>query len=68
MTIHLTEREQECLRMAASGLQALEVAKHLKVKVETVNAHLANARKKLGARNTTQAVSKALVLGLLKRR
>lgn len=54
--------------MAASGLQALEVAKHLKVKVETVNAHLANARKKLGARNTTQAVSKALVLGLLKRR
>lgn len=65
MTIHLTDREQQCLTLAAAGLQAKEIARVLRRKVETVNSHLAKVRKKLDARNTTQAVSKAMTLGLL---
>lgn len=65
MTINLTNREKQCLRLAASGMMVKQIAKALEVKSVTVNAHLRNAREKLGARNTTQAVGKALILELL---
>lgn len=60
----LTAREKECLRLAASGMQAKETADGLGIKVETVNIHLSNARKKLGAQNTVHAVSRAYELGI----
>ncbi len=65
MAINLTDREKQCLRLAASGMMVKQTANALEIKKVTVNAHLRNARKKLGARNTTQAVSMALILNLL---
>ena len=62
----MTDRERQCLSLAASGMLAKEIASYLGVSVDTVNSHLGAARKKLEARNTTQAVTKALALGLLK--
>ncbi len=62
----LTDRERQCLTLAASGMLAKETAFALGVSLDTVTRHLLSARKKLAARNTIQAVTKALALGLLK--
>lgn len=64
MSCALSDREKECLWLAASGMQAKEAASGLGIKVETVNIHLSNARRKLGALNTVHAVSRAYELGI----
>lgn len=57
---HLTPREREALTWAALGKAAWEIGEILKVSTRTVNAHITNARGKLGAVNRTQAVMIAL--------
>lgn len=61
----LTERELTCLRLAAEGGTAGEIALLAGVGERTVNFHMANAIEKLGAANKTHAVALALRLGLL---
>lgn len=61
----LTERELTCLRLAAEGGTAGEIAVLAGVGERTVNFHMANAIEKLGAANKTHAVALALRLGLL---
>lgn len=56
----LTPREQEVLTWAALGKPAWEIGKILKISARTANAHIVNARQKLGAVNRTQAVMIAL--------
>jgi two-component system nitrate/nitrite response regulator NarL len=56
----LTPREREILQMIAQGLSLEEVALRLVVSPETVRTHLSNARRKLGARNRTEAVVAAM--------
>lgn len=56
----LTSREREMLRWAALGKTAWEIGEITCVSERTVIAHLANARTKLAASNTTQSVVEAL--------
>ena len=56
----LSEREIECLKAAAHGLSVAETAERIGITTHTVNYHLANAQKKLTARNKLHAVVSAM--------
>jgi DNA-binding CsgD family transcriptional regulator len=64
-TAGLSDRELECLGWAAQGKSAEDVAAILDRSVETVRVHLKHAYRKLNAVNRTQAVAKAMHLGLI---
>ena len=61
----LTAREREVLRLLSNGHTNAEVGVHLYLSPETVRTHVRNAVVRLGARNRTQAVAKALREGLI---
>ena len=61
----LTGREQEVLRLLANGLRNKEMARQLQIGERTVTFHLANIYQKLGVTSRTEALSRALELGLL---
>jgi DNA-binding CsgD family transcriptional regulator len=61
----LTNRELDCLSLAAIGKTLEESAMILSLSTSTVRFHLRNACSKLGTANRMQAVSKAAYLGLL---
>lgn len=63
--ISLSGRETECLHWAAKGQRVAEIAETLGIGVDAVNQYLGRTRKKLKACNTTQAVARALTLGIL---
>ncbi|MDR0280279.1 MAG: LuxR family transcriptional regulator [Paucimonas sp.] len=63
--IRLTRRELECLRWAAEGLTAAEIAEQLNRSLATISLHLTSAMHKLGARNRVQAVARAVHYRLL---
>jgi pimeloyl-ACP methyl ester carboxylesterase len=56
----LTPREQDVLRLLASGDSNTEIARRLGIAVHTVERHLANLYRKIGARGRTDAVAYAL--------
>jgi DNA-binding CsgD family transcriptional regulator len=60
---HLTQRETECLQWLARGLRQDALADQLNISRTTVEMHIVNARKKLGAQTTTHAVAIALARG-----
>ena len=61
----LTRREHEVLVLLADGLRNREIAARLAVSEHTVKFHLASIFGKLGASSRTEAVSRALRLGLI---
>lgn len=61
----LTPREIECLRLLAGGESTKRVAHRLAISIKTAQHHVANARKKLGARNSVHAVALAVAQGIL---
>lgn len=61
----LTSRETEILRLMAGGHSNKEIAKSLFVAEGTVKNHVSNILAKLGVRDRTRAVLKALELGLI---
>ncbi|CAN1599367.1 LuxR family transcriptional regulator [Pseudomonas sp. B21-028] len=63
--IRLTRRELECLRWAAEGLTAAQIAERLNRSLATVSLHLTSSMHKLGARNRVQAVARAVHYRLL---
>ena len=63
--VALSAREAEVLRWMADGKTSAEAAIILDLSERTVNFHVANALRKLGAANKTSAVVKAALLGLL---
>lgn len=63
--VHLTKRERECLRFAADGLTAAEIASRLNRSLATITLHLTSAMHKLGAKNRVQAVVRAVHYRLL---
>ena len=61
----LTERETEVLRLMAGGYSNKEIAGALDVAEGTVKNHVSSVLSKLGVRDRTRAVLKALDMGLL---
>jgi DNA-binding NarL/FixJ family response regulator len=61
----LTPRQIEVLGLAQVGLSQQEIADELQVSYYTVRNHLANIYRRLGAQNRTEAVTRAVALGLL---
>ncbi|MGV8936191.1 MAG: helix-turn-helix transcriptional regulator [Allorhizobium sp.] len=65
-TAMLTDREIDCLNWTAAGKTSVEIAEILSLSEHTINHYLNRATKKLDTVNRTQAVAKALRLGLIK--
>ena len=61
----LTNRERECLRLAARGLTSADIGNKLSVSERTINFHFGNLRRKLGALNRPEAIAKGAALGLM---
>jgi DNA-binding NarL/FixJ family response regulator len=64
-TLHLTERELEVLQWLVHGDSNDEIAARLFISVATVKAHLTAVFHKLGVGSRTQAIIRALKLGLV---
>lgn len=62
----LTEREKDCLQWTADGKTSWETAKILGISERTVKYHLQNACVKFNAVNRTQAIARAVSLGLIR--
>jgi len=65
VNIQLTEREKTCLLWVAEGKTAHEIAAILSVSEATVVFHLKNSIQKLNVTNRSQAIAKAILLGLI---
>lgn len=63
--VSLTPREIEVLTWMAKGKSRWEAGIILGIKEDTVRAHLETAREKLDASNTTNAIAKAMLNGLI---
>ena len=63
--IGLTGRERECLLWLARGMRNDQIAERMSIRPVTVALHLANSRRKLGARTREQALVSAVQLGLV---
>ncbi len=55
--VHLTQREEEVLRLVASGLENGEIAQKLVIEVSTVKTHIQNILKKLQFHDREQAAA-----------
>ncbi|MEO1519341.1 MAG: response regulator transcription factor [Cyanobacteria bacterium J06633_2] len=62
--LHLTQREQDVLHWLVQGASNDEIASNLYITVATVKAHLTAIFQKLSVTSRTQAIIKALKLGL----
>ena len=62
----LSAREEEVLQQVADGLSLPEVAAELFISVKTVKNHLASIYQKLDARDRTQAVLRAVRMGIVR--
>lgn len=63
----LSPREEEILRLAASGLTNKEIAERLHLSAHTVKTHLRRVLDKLHAKNRAQAAALAVRRGLIRR-
>ena len=62
----ITKREEEVLQLIAEGLSTTEVASRLFISVKTVKNHLASVYQKLDSRDRTQAVVRAVKMGIIR--
>jgi DNA-binding NarL/FixJ family response regulator len=62
----LTQREVEVMQALANGASTAQLAHQLYVSPKTVKNHLNHIYSKLGAQSRTQAVAKALRLGIVR--
>lgn len=61
----LSEKEIQSLQGAANGMTAQQLSEHLGCAKRTITFHWSNTRTKLRASNTMEAVSRAMLLGLI---
>ena len=61
----ITRREEEVLQLIADGCSTPEVAAQLYISQKTVKNHLASIYQKLDARDRTQAVLRAVRMGII---
>jgi DNA-binding NarL/FixJ family response regulator len=62
---HLSEREKEVIGLVAEGMTAQEIAGKLFLSLDTVETHKRHILEKLDARNTAEAVAKAIRMKLI---
>jgi DNA-binding NarL/FixJ family response regulator len=62
----VSKREEEVLQLIADGCSSAEVAEHLFISQKTVKNHLASIYQKLDARDRTQAVLRAVRMGIVR--
>jgi DNA-binding CsgD family transcriptional regulator len=65
LVFHLSPRQVDCLRLAARGQTSVEIAETLGISPRTVDQYIGQACERLKVRNRTQAVAKAIALGLI---
>lgn len=63
--LHLTGQERRCLQWCKEGKTNWEISEILSISEKTVEFHLANAMRKLGAPNRITAVVAGIKLGLI---
>ena len=61
----ITKREEEVLQLIADGCSTPQVAEQLYISQKTVKNHLASIYQKLDARDRTQAVVRAVRMGII---
>lgn len=61
----LTQRECECLTLAARGLTSTDIAAKVGIAERTVNFHIGNIVRKLGALNRGEAIARGVALNLI---
>lgn len=64
-TIQLSDREQEILRLVATGASNQQIATSLDISINTVKVHMRNIFGKIGASSRTEATLYAMRLGLV---
>jgi DNA-binding NarL/FixJ family response regulator len=62
----ISKREVEVLQLIAEGCSTPEVAEQLYISVKTVKNHLASIYQKLDSRDRTQAVVRAVRMGIIR--
>jgi DNA-binding NarL/FixJ family response regulator len=62
----ISKREEEVLQLVAEGASTTEVAARLYISVKTVKNHLASIYQKLDSRDRTQAVVRAVRMGIIR--
>jgi len=62
----ISKREEEVLQLIAEGFSTAEVATRLFISVKTVKNHLASVYQKLDSRDRTQAVVRAVRMGIIR--
>lgn len=60
----LSPKQLQALRLLAQGMERKEIARQMHIGEETVKTHLAEVRRKLGARTSAQAVAIGLINSL----
>lgn len=65
ISVSLTQREIEILKLVHEGLLSKEISDHLSISIHTVNTHRQRVLKKLGANNSMEAIILSSKLGLL---
>ncbi len=61
----LSQRQRECLELAARGLTTEDIASRLSISVRTAQFHFDCIRTKLGAANRQEAVARGIAQGLI---
>lgn len=61
----VTQRERDVLALVAAGLTGVEIASRLSISPPTVESHVGNAMRKLGATNRAHATALAMHAGLI---
>ena len=65
MRVSLMDRERDVLSWAPRGKNMEETSDILSISVDTVQTHIENAKRKLGASNKLHPVTKAIYIGTI---